>query len=360
VGRHQRKFWVVILAGGEGRRLGSLTTNAAGLSTPKQYCSLNGGQSLLQLSLQRALGLVPRARIVPVVTAAHRRWWEPELFALRRSSIVVQPSNRGTGLGILLPLLVIAKSDPDAAVICLPSDHYVENEDVLAESLREATTSDAFASNKLTLLGMSPNAPDSGFGYLTSSPDSGVGMRPVHSFVEKPDRATAAELIRAGSVWSSGIFAGRISEIVDLYPRHISGLLSHLKEIVEYWPNCRMPSADLVSLYDRYATVNFSREVLQKHPRHLQFLTVPPCGWSDVGTPARLAAALWSLRSRTRQGAATQLPAHAFSLGTAFDRAAFSTKFAPEAPMNRKDSQQGQRAGPFISGAAWAAGCDEK
>jgi mannose-1-phosphate guanylyltransferase len=308
----QRNLWVVILAGGDGRRLGSLTTNADGVSTPKQYCSLNGGPSLLQLSLRRALGLVARERIVPVVTEAHRRWWEPELFALRRSTVVVQPSNRGTGLGVLLPLLVIAKSDPDASVICMPSDHYVEHEDLLAESLRQATTPEALASNKLTLLGMSPNAPDSGFGYISPSPDSGVGMRPVYGFVEKPDRAAAAELIRAGSVWSSGIFAGRISEIAALYPRQISGLTLHLKAVVDYWPNSRVPSAELVALYDRHPTLDFSRDVLQNHPSRMQCLTVPPCGWSDVGTPARLATILWSLRSQTRYGAVSPLPARAF------------------------------------------------
>jgi mannose-1-phosphate guanylyltransferase len=59
------------------------------------------------------------------------------------------------------------------------SDHNVEDEDMLAESLRQATTLEALASNKITFLGMSPNAPDSGFGYISPSPDSGVGMRPA-------------------------------------------------------------------------------------------------------------------------------------------------------------------------------------
>jgi hypothetical protein len=113
VSQQQRKFWVVILAGGDGRRLGSLTINTDGVSASKQYCSLNGGTSLLQLSLQRALRLVPRERIVLVVTEARRRCWQPNLFALRRSSGV--PSNRGTGLGILLPL---------------PSDRTAENENM--------------------------------------------------------------------------------------------------------------------------------------------------------------------------------------------------------------------------------------
>jgi len=106
------------------------------------------------------------------------------------------------------------KCDPEARVIFIPSDHYVEHEDLLAEFLRQATAPEALDSDKLTLLGMTPNAPDSGFGYLSPAPDSGVGMRPVHQFIEKPDEARAAKLIRAGSVWNSGIFAGRISQIV--------------------------------------------------------------------------------------------------------------------------------------------------
>ncbi len=358
----RRPAWVVILAGGEGRRLRSLSANSRGPSTPKQYCSLDGGQSLLQLSLQRAMGLVPRARIVTVVTEAHRRWWELELFAMRRSSMLVQPSQRGTGLGILLALLFIAKSDPDAAVLCLPSDHYVEDEAVLAKSLRQAMTSEAFASSKVTLLGIFPNAPDSGFGYLSPYPDSGIGMRPVRSFVEKPDRARAAQLIRAGSVWSTGIFSGRISQIVRLYARQHAGLMLDLSTIVENWSNPRVPSAALASFYARQPAMDFSHDVLQKHPDRLQFLCVSPCGWNDVGTPARLAAALWSLRHRARRDPATPPSVRAFSLGTAFDRTSLGTKFAREAPpaVQGRDSYEVRREGPFISGTAWAAECEEK
>jgi mannose-1-phosphate guanylyltransferase len=81
------------------------------------------------------------------------------------------------------------KCDPEAGVIFIPSDHYVEHEDLLAEFLRQATAPEALDSDKLTLLGMTPNAPDSGFGYLSPAPDSGVGLRPVHKF---SDRSHAA------------------------------------------------------------------------------------------------------------------------------------------------------------------------
>jgi mannose-1-phosphate guanylyltransferase len=292
----RRNIWVVVLAGGDGQRLSALTHNAQGIYTPKQYCSLTGGQSLLQLSLQRALAVAARDHIVPVVTDAHRRWWEPQLLGFHRNRVVVQPRNRGTGFGVLLPLLVIAKCDPEAGVIFIPSDHYVEHEDLLAEFLRQATAPEALDSDKLTLLGMTPNAPDSGFGYLSPAPDSGVGLRPVHQFIEKPDEATAAKLIRAGSVWNSGIFAGRISQIVGLFERHVPGLILDASAVVNDLRDSRVPSADLTFLFNRHPALDFFRDLLQKSPGDLQFLAVPPCGWIDVETPVRLAQALRTLR----------------------------------------------------------------
>jgi len=356
-----RKLWVVILAGGDGRRLSGLTTDASGVSTPKQYCSLDGGSSLLQLALQRALGLTSRDRIVPVVTEAHRRWWTPALRSFHGSRVVVQPSNRGTGLGVLLPLLIIAKADPDAGVVFIPSDHHVDQEDVLAEHLRQATAPHALDSDKLTLLGISPNAPDSGFGYLSPSPGAGVGMRPVQRFVEKPDAKTAAELIRGGSVWSTGIVAGRLSQMVNLYPRHLRGLMLDLKEIVEYWPNPRLPSAELASFYARHPSLDFSTDVLAKHPEKLQFLTVPPCGWNDVGTPSRLAAALWSPRFDCAS-AESLTNSTAIDLANALEREMREPKWATEArtTATHKATDHDHHDRVLIGGAAWTRRIDEK
>jgi mannose-1-phosphate guanylyltransferase len=311
----RRNIWVVVLAGGDGQRLSALTHDAQGTYTPKQYCSLTGGQSLLQLSLQRALAVAARDHIVPVVTDTHRRWWESQLLGFHRNRVVVQPRNRGTGFGVLLPLLVIAKCDPEAGVIFIPSDHYVEHEDLLAEFLRHATAPEALDSDKLTLLGMTPNAPDSGFGYLSPAPDSGVGMRPVHQFIEKPDEATAAKLIRAGSVWNSGIFAGRISQIVSLFERHVPGLILDVTAVVNDLSDSRIPTAELTFLFNRHPALDFSRDLLQKCPRDLQFLTVPPCGWIDVETPARLAQALRTLRPASSRHATTGK--QSFNLATA-------------------------------------------
>jgi mannose-1-phosphate guanylyltransferase len=167
-------------------------------------------------------------------------------------------------------------------------------------------------------------------------------MRPVLSFIEKPDGAAAADLIRAGSAWSTGIFAGRISQILGLYPRHLDELILNLKTIVASWRDPRVPSAELASLYARHRSIDFSHDVLQKHPDRLQFLTVPPCGWSDVGTPSRLATALWSLRSLNRDRRSSPMSARAFNLASVFDRDACGSKVLSEValPMSNMDSRR--------------------
>src|ERR1700733_1015442 len=107
----------------------------------------------------------------------------------------------------------------------------------LAHSASRRRRSTVLSSDKITMLGMSPNAPDSGFGYLSPAPDSGFGMRPVLKFTEQPDKAVAAELIGAGGLWSSGIFAGRVSRLLDLYSRVAPGLMFDLKGVLEHWPD---------------------------------------------------------------------------------------------------------------------------
>ena len=130
--------WALVLAAGEGSRLRALTTTN-GVAVPKQFCSLHDGPSLLQEALHRAEAVAPRQRICTIVAEQHRRWWQGPLWSLPSQNIIVQPENRGTAAGLLLPLLHIEARDPQARVVVLPSDHYVRDEATLARSLRNAT-----------------------------------------------------------------------------------------------------------------------------------------------------------------------------------------------------------------------------
>lgn len=87
----QQRTWALALAAGDGARLATLTTDANGRSVPKQFCSLNGGHSLLEDALNRGRRIVPRERLCAIVAADHRRYWQPTLWALPASNVIVQP-----------------------------------------------------------------------------------------------------------------------------------------------------------------------------------------------------------------------------------------------------------------------------
>jgi mannose-1-phosphate guanylyltransferase len=282
--------WALVLAAGEGSRLRTLTTQN-GIAVPKQFCSLNGGPSLLQDALHRAENVVARSRICTIVAEQHRRWWEGPLAMLPTGNIVVQPQNRGTAVGILLPLLHLELRDPDARLVLLPSDHYVRNEDALARSLRAALHQLPRRGDEVLLLGIGPDEADPELGYIVPSHTDRDGAFGVQRFVEKPATALARALVDQGAVWNSFIIAARLSALLRLYERRYPEVVARLRRAVECDVLCGTQSA-VVAAYERLPEIDFSRHVLEGQEAVLRVLPVPACGWSDLGTPRRVAAAL--------------------------------------------------------------------
>lgn len=279
--------WALVLAAGEGTRLAHLTRGGDGIATPKQFCSIAGGPTLLEQTVRRAAAVVGDRKVVTVVAAAHRRWWERDLDSLPRENVVVQPMNRGTAAGILLPLLAIAERDPGATVLVLPSDHGVEDETVLRRSMADALDDCERDSEHLVLLGISGDSPDPDLGWIVPA-ERGGRCVPVARFVEKPTVAEADRLLRGGAMWNSFIFAARISTLVAICRSALPELWRPLRW-ARVWDR-RHPGAGgaLSHVYRHLPAQDFSRDVLSARPDSLRVLRVPPCGWSDLGTPERL------------------------------------------------------------------------
>jgi len=281
--------WVVVLAAGEGKRLSALTADDAGRHVPKQFCSLQGGPSLFGLALARARSLVPEARVCAVVAKGHEPWWRPIAEEAHPGNLIVQPRNRGTGNGVLLALAYILKRDPEARLVFLPADHHVLEEDVLIETMRTALTAMPAGSGDIHLLGIEPECADPELGYIIPQKTAQPAARGVRHFVEKPSRAVADKLIEQGGLWNSGIFAvegGRLLELfMERFPentREISALAAKIGDPTH-------PSWALSHLYERLCDVDFSHHVLQLHVADLRVIPVAHCGWSDLGTPQRVA-----------------------------------------------------------------------
>jgi len=279
------QVWAVVLAGGDGTRVSSLSRGPTGELVPKQYCAFGGGEPLLRQALRRAGGLVPRERIVAVVAERHRRYWRQALSGLPPENIVVEPRNRGTAPGILLPVLeIVLHRDRNARVLVLPADHHLGSEDVLRGALREAVRAVRRPGAPVVLLGMAGEQGDHEYGFILPNVYASAGVRSVLSFVEKPDPESGRGLALDGALVNSFIFASRGTTLIRLFEDTVPDLVRALVPVVL----AGSPGAALRDLYDGIPTGDFSRAVLERMPASLGVLAVPPCGWSDLGTPSRL------------------------------------------------------------------------
>lgn len=284
--------WTIVLAAGEGTRLKSLTTVAPGASIPKQFCSFHPGPSLLDQSLTRAITVSGRNRACAVVAGDHRRWWEPLPWRIPAENIVVQHHNRGTAIGILLPLLQILERDPDASVVILPSDHFVQREIVLQRSMHRAVQLCRQDGDHIILLGFTPDAPDTQLGYIVPSSGPPDDVAPVRQFVEKPSDTDMRHLLNQGGLWNALILAAKGRMLVELCRTRIANIVEALQLAVRKDLKANSKSSHTRRLYQDLPSVDFSRDILQGLESLIKVLRVPHCGWSDLGTPERIGLTL--------------------------------------------------------------------
>jgi mannose-1-phosphate guanylyltransferase len=286
----QQGTWAIVLAAGNGTRLSTLTTDERGDAVPKQFCSLNGGPTLLQKALQRARRIVPRERVCTIVAQQHARHWRHALLSVPVRNVIVQPRNCGTANGVLLGLLRILERDPLARIVFLPADHYVHDEVSLAHSLRSAVK---FVTDEgLTLLGIEPDDIDTELGYIVPDDPLENGLRRVVQFVEKPTAALARDLIARGAVWNSFIFWARATALLALMRRRLPEIVEEMTNALACDSRRDEVTPALEELYDRLPVVDFSRAVMQGAESALRVSTAAACGWTDLGTPRRVAQTL--------------------------------------------------------------------
>ena len=104
--------WGIILSGGEGRRLGSFTEQIYGFKRPKQYCAIVGTRTMLRHTIDRAELLISPKQLVTIIDKSHLQYTATEFYDLPSGNVIVQPSNRGTGPGILHSVLHIHRINP--------------------------------------------------------------------------------------------------------------------------------------------------------------------------------------------------------------------------------------------------------
>ena len=225
----------VIIAGGSGTRLWPLSTS----DYPKHLLKLTGDRSLLQSAYDRAKELGDTVYVV--TEAGHAQHIRDQLTELPEEGFLIEPGRRGTGNCIVFALDVISRRhDHDEPIAFVHSDHHIRDVEGYAHSLRAAADASSL-SNKVTLIGIEPTFPATGFGYIERDGEvAGTdGVYNIESFKEKPDFETAQGYVQEGRyLWNCGYFVGSVNtfmlEIRAVAPNLLSSYekLSSVDEVM--------------------------------------------------------------------------------------------------------------------------------
>lgn len=282
--------WGIVLAGGAGRRLEPLTRTLMETPLPKQFCNFGKTRSLLQETLARIAPIIPPERMVVVANASHQRLAKAQLSRTPGVTLVEQPEDRGTAPGVLLPLMHVARREPESTVILFPTDHGIDDLQVFHQGLRTACRAVETTPSLVVVGGVKAVFANPDYGWILPGKalgiDHGFGLRRVNRFVEKPSRNRAEKLYNQGGLWSTFIVAAKARTLLRLFQAELPEHVCFFKKYVDMEE--RKGASWLADNYHGVPRANLSSDVLGS-ATDLAVLAWPEdLGWTDLGTPARL------------------------------------------------------------------------
>ncbi len=285
----ERPVWAVVLAGGEGRRLQAFLRQVLGETRPKQFCSVIGQRSMLRHTWDRACRAVPAERVLTVITAGQEGFLAMEQAP---GQVLVEPANRGTGPGLVLPLLWIANRHPGASVVVFPADHFVWEESRFLAHVAEAVGVSYRQPDRIVLLGMEPFSPETSYGWIEPGESCGGALADhelcaVANFWEKPDAELARLLLGQGGLWNSSVRAGTVGAFLGLARIHQPATVESL-EAASQWFDTSAAQPMLAAVYQNLPAMDFSRDILPPGRDALLVRPVRDVFWSDWGEPTRI------------------------------------------------------------------------
>jgi mannose-1-phosphate guanylyltransferase len=277
-------LYAVIMAGGIGSRLWPRSR----LASPKQFLDLLGPRTMLQETVDRMAPLIPLERVLVVVSEDHAGTVRSQVPGLPKENIVVEPGPRGTAPCAGLAAVVIQQRDPAAIMAVCPADHLIAD----ASGFRQAIGAAAQLAQDdyLVTLGIAPDHPHTGYGYIQRSTPlgerNGLPTFQVRRFTEKPDEATAQDFVDSGEYyWNGGIFVWQAATILAEMEILLPLLHTELQSVGRAWPSPKRREV-LDAAWDRVPRTTIDYGIMEQAQR----VAVVPVdiGWDDVGNWATL------------------------------------------------------------------------
>jgi len=211
-----KNYYAVLMAGGVGSRFWPVSTT----EFPKQFHDMLGaGDTLIQKTFSRLSKIIPEENIFILTNELYNQIVLDQLPMVKQEQVLLEPAMRNTAPCILYASLKIKKQNPDAIMVVAPSDHWIEDEDVFAENLKQCFDF-CEKENALLTLGIQPTFPNTGFGYIEFDKTDTNQIKKVSQFREKPDYETAKMFLESGNfLWNGGIFIWSAKSVTEAFEK---------------------------------------------------------------------------------------------------------------------------------------------
>ncbi|MFY7971105.1 MAG: mannose-1-phosphate guanylyltransferase [Flavobacteriales bacterium] len=275
------KNYCVIMAGGIGSRFWPMSRTAF----PKQFHDILGvGRTLIQMTYDRFLPIVPKENILVVTNERYRELVLEQLPDLKPEQVLCEPFMRNTAPCVAYAAYWIADREPDANIMVAPSDHLILNN---AEFLKimQISIDQAKDSGNLVTLGIKPTRPDTGYGYIQWADVKDAfseKIKKVKTFTEKPDIELAKDFIASGDFsWNSGIFIWTLPSILHSFQKHLPEMFKAFGEGAGIYGTSD-EKAFIEKTYSTCENISIDYGIMEKAKNVNVVLS--DFGWSDLGT----------------------------------------------------------------------------
>ncbi|MEM9897567.1 MAG: mannose-1-phosphate guanylyltransferase, partial [Bacteroidota bacterium] len=269
---------IVIMAGGSGTRFWPYSRD----KKPKQFLDVLGtGQSLLQMTVRRFLQVTTIENIWIVTNEKYKDLVSTQVPEISDDQVLLEPAKRNTAPCIAYASYKIRKKDPNSVIVVSPSDHAIFYENDFNDVIRSAL-SEAIVADKLMTIGIKPNRPETGYGYIQYIENGRDHIHPVKTFTEKPNEELAQKFVESGDfLWNSGIFIWSVASIISAFEKYEV-------EMAQLFASC---SNDFYSegeqgiidkIYSQCKSISIDYAIMEK--AESVYVLPGDFGWTDLGS----------------------------------------------------------------------------
>lgn len=274
----------IIMAGGIGSRFWPWSTT----EKPKQFLDIFGtGKTLIEQTFERINRICPAENILIVTNELYRETIQNLLPEIPKENILCEPCRRNTAPCIAYGAYWIKKRNPEARILVAPSDHVILKEDKFIDIVNKGFEFATF-NNALLTIGINPNRPETGYGYIQADMNNalekidGYNFYKVAKFTEKPNHEKAEQFLKSGDYfWNAGIFIWSVPSILKAFNQYLPDIIAEFEPFKNDFGTNKEAEA-IKKIYENCQSMSVDYGIMEKADN--VHVVTADIGWSDVGT----------------------------------------------------------------------------